>query len=87
MVVYFSYGLKNKALSAWAWIMLSNVHRVDRVPGIPSSRPNWLPRPYTFKRVLPPPSFVPGGGTHSPGEEGAGGADSDEETDTLVLEV
>ncbi len=39
------------------------------------------PAPNTFKRVLPPPFFCSRGG------EGAGGANSDEETDTLVLEV
>ncbi len=39
-------------------------HRVYRVPGFLSSRPNWLPRPRARKRVLPPPPLVPGG-THS----------------------
>jgi hypothetical protein len=43
-----------------------------------SSRPNWLPLPPH------PPHFFQGG-THSLAGEGAGGANSDEGTDTLVL--
>jgi hypothetical protein len=41
-----------------------------------------FPRPLTGKRVLPPPPLVPwgGGGTHSLGGEGAGGANSDKNT-------
>ncbi len=42
------------------------------------------PRPLTRQRVLPSLPLVPGG-THSLGGEGAGGANSDEGTDTLVL--
>jgi hypothetical protein len=40
------------------------VHKVDRVPGFLSNRPNWLlHRPFIRKRVLPPP--VPRGrGSH-----------------------
>jgi hypothetical protein len=59
-------------------------HRIDRVPGFLSSRPNRLPHPLTRKRVLPPP-FGSGGGTHSLAGEGAGIANSDEGTDTLAL--
>ncbi len=54
-------------------------HRVDRVPGFLSSRPNWLPRPLTSKRVQ-----VQGGGHTRLRERGGGGANSDEWTDTLV---
>ncbi len=53
---------------------------VDRVPSFLSNRPNWLP--------LPPhqQAFGSGGVAHSlEGQEGAGGANSDEGTDTLVL--
>ncbi len=50
------------------------IHRVDRVPGFLSSRPNWLPRPLTRKRVLPfSPIWFQGGGTHSLLGEGGGG--------------
>jgi hypothetical protein len=56
------------------------VESVDRVPGFLSSRPNWIPRSLTHKRVLLPLWFQ-GGDTL-----GAGGASSDEGTDTLVLQ-
>jgi hypothetical protein len=41
-------------------ILHSRHHRVHRVPGFLSIRPNWLHRPLTRKRVLPPP-LVPRG--------------------------
>ncbi len=44
------------------------------------------PRPLTQQRVLPPP-FGFKLGTHSLAGEGAGGANSDEGTDTLVFLV
>jgi hypothetical protein len=59
---------------------------VYRVPGFLSSRPNWLPPPPDRKQVLPPP-LVPGGGTHPLGGGGEGGANADEGTDTLELNV
>jgi hypothetical protein len=40
-------------------------HRVYRVPGLLSSRPNWLPHPSSRKRVLPS-SPVGSGGQHPP---------------------
>jgi hypothetical protein len=68
-------------------LILSTVHcvqhrveSVDRVPGFLSSRPNWIPRPLTRKRVLLPLWFQ-GGDTLR-----AGGANSDEGTDILVLQ-
>ncbi len=36
-------------------------HRVYRVPGFLSSRPNWVPHPLTRKRVLSPPPLGPRG--------------------------
>jgi hypothetical protein len=51
---------------------------VDRVLSFSSIRPNWDPSPFGFG----------GGGTHSlAGEEVHGGPNSDEGTDTVVLEV
>jgi hypothetical protein len=49
------------------------VHRVDRVPGFFSSRPNWnSPTPSPVgERALPPCGS--GGGTHSLVGEGVGG--------------
>jgi hypothetical protein len=41
--------------------------------------------PLTRKRVLPPPLVPGGGGTHSLAGEGAGGPNSEEGTDTLLL--
>ncbi len=58
--------------------------RVDGVAGFLSSRPKWLPPPLTRKGVLPPLWFQ-GDGTHSLAGEGAGGANSDEGTDTLEI--
>jgi hypothetical protein len=58
-------------------------HRVDRVPGFPSSRSNWPPSPAS---ECCPPLWLKGGGGHTRwGDVGAGGADSDEGTYTLVL--
>jgi hypothetical protein len=61
-------------------------HRVYRVPGF-LYRPNRLPHPLTPHRGLPspPPFGSKGDGTHALAGEGAGGANSDEGTDTLVL--
>jgi hypothetical protein len=73
--------------------MHCHFHRVDRVPGFFSSRPNWLPRPAPSpaSECCPPSpfGFKWGGGdgqwAHSLAGEGARGANSDEGTDTLVL--
>ncbi len=56
------------------------------MPGFLSSRPNWLP-PTSHPQaiVAPRPRFQGGGGANSLSGEGAGGANSDEETDTLEL--
>ncbi len=54
-------------------------HRIERVRGFLSSRPNWLP---PHRECLPPPPF----GSSLWGE-GARGANSDEGRDTLVLYV
>jgi hypothetical protein len=61
-------------------------HRIYRVPGFLSSRPNWLlPPPHQPTSGTPPPLVPRGGGAHSLAEEGAEGANSVEGTDTLVL--
>jgi hypothetical protein len=51
--------------------------------GFLSSRPNWLPLP-PHRQVSVAPPLVPGGGTHLLAGEGWG-ANTDEETDTLVF--
>jgi hypothetical protein len=56
----------------------SHDHRVYRVPGFLSSRPNWLPPPIHPQASIafsPPPPLVPGGGTHSLAGEGTGGGE------------
>ncbi len=64
----------------------ASLQRVDRVPGFLSSRPNWFsPPPHPQASVAFP--FDTGGGTHSLTGEGVGGPNSDEGTDTVVLEV
>ncbi len=60
-------------------------HRVYRVPGFLSSRPNGVPTPLTHKRVLLP--LWVQGGIHTHLGEGVGGPNSDDRTDTLVLKV
>jgi hypothetical protein len=62
-------------------------HRVDRVLGFLSGRPNWLPPPLHPQASVAPLWFQwgGGGGTHSLEGEGAGGAHSEEGTDSLVL--
>ncbi len=59
------------------------LHSLYRVPGFPSSRPNWVPHPLTHKGVLLPPFQK--GETHS--LVGEGGPNSDEGTDTLLIYV
>jgi len=46
-----------------------------------------LPAPSAASKCCPPPHWFRGGGTHSLAGEGAGRANSDEGTDTLVLKV
>jgi hypothetical protein len=62
-------------------------HRVDRLPGFFSSRPNRdppPPKPLTRRQVCAPLLFR--GGTHSLAGEGVSeGPNSDEATDTVVL--
>jgi hypothetical protein len=58
---------------------------IYRVPGFLSIHPNWLPPlPHPQASVAPPP-LVLKWWAHSLAREGWGGANSDEETDTLVL--
>jgi hypothetical protein len=60
-------------------------HRVDRVTGFLSSRPNRLhPAPHPQASVASPPPFGSKGGTHLLAGEGTVGANSDEGTDALV---
>jgi hypothetical protein len=64
---------------------LGSIHRVFRVPGFLSSRPNWGPQPpHPQESVAPPPFESKGGDTPCLAEEGAGGPNSDDGTDTLV---
>jgi hypothetical protein len=66
----------------------SGAHRVDRVPGFLSSRPNWLPPPPLRKLVLHPPGSKGAGGGgvgDTLGGMGAREANSDEKTDPLVI--
>jgi hypothetical protein len=58
-------------------------HRVDRVPGFPSSRPNRVRSPPHPQASVAPLWFVGGGDTLA--GEGVGGPHSDEGTDTVVL--
>jgi hypothetical protein len=65
-------------------------HKVDRVLGFFSSRPNWDPPPpappHPQESVTIPLWFrPPGGGTHLLAGEGVKGPSSDEGTDTVVL--
>jgi hypothetical protein len=59
-------------------------HRVDRVLGFFSSRPNWAHHPLTRRRVCPPPFGSEGRDTLACE---LGGPNSDEGTDTVVLLV
>jgi hypothetical protein len=59
-------------------------HKVDRVPGFLSGRPNWLPSPPHQQASVAPPLLVSWGDTLARGK-GGGGANSDEGTNTLVL--
>ncbi len=61
-------------------------HRVDRVLGFFSSRPNWDPQPPHPQASVPPPIlWFPEGRDKL--ACGTGGANSDEGTDTVVLQV
>jgi hypothetical protein len=62
-------------------------HRVFRMPGFLSSRPNWVPpNPPPARECCSSPLWVQGG-TDSLEGEGVGEPNSDERTDTLVLFV
>ncbi len=64
------------------------LHRVYRVPGFLSSRPDWVhppPQPLTRKRVFLPPGSK--GETNSLAGDAVGEPSSDEGTDTQVLYV
>jgi hypothetical protein len=58
---------------------------VHRVPGFLSSRPNWVPTPPHQQEIVAPP-IGSKGGTHSPAGKGVGGPNSDDGTDTVVLQ-
>jgi hypothetical protein len=68
-------------------VMSTHDHRVHRGPGFLSSSPIWLSPPPHPASECCPPLFGSKGGTNSLGGEGAGGANSDEGTGTLVLYV
>jgi hypothetical protein len=60
------------------------MHKLDRLPGFLSSRPNWLPPPpLPLASVTPPPPCSKG--EHARLREGREGANVDEGTDTLAL--
>jgi hypothetical protein len=61
-------------------------HRVDRVPGFLSSRPNWLPLP-PHPQGNVAPHFGSKGGTHLLAREGAVGANSDAGTGKIHLQM
>ncbi len=62
------------------------MHRVDRVLGFFSSRPNWdPPLPHTQKSVYPPPFGSGGGGTLACGWGGGGGGPIQARGQTLWL--
>ncbi len=74
-----------KTVSLYDWI-----HRADRVLGFFSSRANWPPpppNPITRRLVYPLPLWYRGGNTLAYRRGGAGGSNSDEGTDTVVLQV
>jgi hypothetical protein len=58
----------------------------EPIPSYQSS--DWLPPPHHLIASIapPPPPFGSRGGEHSLAVEGAGGANSDEGTDTLVFQ-
>jgi hypothetical protein len=60
----------------------SRQHRVNRVLGFFSSRPNWDQSPHP-PASMSPPLVGGGGGAHKLGGEGSGGPNSDEGTDTI----
>jgi hypothetical protein len=56
-------------------------HRVDRVPGFLSSRPNWVRLPPHLQASVVPPLVPGGGGVHTRlRERGVRGPNSDEGT-------
>ncbi len=64
--------------------MMGSEHRVDRVLGFFSSRPNWDPpfTPSPAGECVPTPVWFRGGTIG-----GVGGPNSDEGTDSVVLKV
>jgi hypothetical protein len=76
---------RNKVIVKGSCVKFENsFHRVDRVLGSFSSRPNWdSPTPSPAGKCAPPP-LVPGG-THSLEGEGLGDPNYNEGTDTVVL--
>ncbi len=71
----------------WGLAERGRGHRVYRVPGLLSSRLNWLPPPPHPQAsvALPLGSWEGGGGNTLACRRGGGGSHSDEGTDTLVL--
>ncbi len=73
----FSYNTNTENTFHRETTLYGGVHRVDRVPGFLSSRPNWIPPPpHSQASVAPPLAW-----------EGVGGPNSDEGMDTLELKV
>ncbi len=70
----------------WVCTLYNVHHKIDRVLGFFSSRPNLdppPPHPSPADKCIPSP-LIPGGDTHARGR-GDGGPNSDEGTDTVVL--
>ncbi len=65
--------------------LVRGYHRVDRVLGFFSSRPNWDSPTPSHGGEFPSPPLVKGEGHTRLRERGWGGPSSDEGTDTLVL--
>jgi hypothetical protein len=71
---------------AWRAFFFQLYHRgqrVYRVPGLLSSRPNWVPPPPHLQESVVPPPLDPRGETHSL-SEGVEGINSDDGAYTLV---
>jgi|688.fasta_scaffold1923069_1 hypothetical protein len=74
---------REKDRGEWGRVVKQGRDRVDRLPEFLAGRLNWLPHPLPRKGVCTPRIQV-GGGTFAC-REGAGGPNSFDLTDTMVL--